>query len=404
MVDRRSFLRSGAAGLAGLGVAPELLAGQVPAPAAKAPMPAAAPRPAIRRTLGRTGITLPVVSMGVMNADNPNLVRAALEGGIVHFDTAHGYQRGRNEEMLGEVFKGVKRDAFVIATKVVGPGMDRATGRFGPDCKAEAFLDTFHLSLKRLQLDHVDILYLHNVTTREAVLFEPLLKAMQQLKKDGKARAIGVSTHGNEPEVIRAAVEGKVHDVVLTAYNFRQAHRAEVLAACREAAKAGLGIVAMKTQAGGRFSRGLPGPVNMKAALKWALQDPCVTTAIPGFTTFDQLAEDLSVMADVRLTDAEKAELEGAGQRAGLYCQQCGSCRPQCPQGLPVPDLMRGYMYAAGYHNLQLAKDLVTSLRLGEAPCAACDACAVRCVQGFEVRARIEHLLPLRELQDVFLA
>jgi predicted aldo/keto reductase-like oxidoreductase len=400
MVDRRTFLRSSAAGLAGLGLAPQLLAEEE----AKAPpSPAQAKKP-ITRTLGRTGITLPVVSMGVMNADNPNLVRAALEGGIVHFDTAHGYQRGRNEEMLGEVFKAVKRDSFVISTKVVAPGMDRSTGLFGPETKPEAFVETFHLSLKRLQMDHVDILHLHNVTRRESALFEPLLKTLLQLKKEGKTRFVGLSTHGNEPEVIRAAVESKVYDVVLTAYNFRQAHHAEVRAACQEASRAGLGVVAMKTQAGGRFSRDNPKPVNMKAALKWALQDPCVTTAIPGFTTFDQLAEDLTVLPDLRLTDAERLDLDGAVKTAGLYCQQCGTCLPQCPQALPIPDLMRGYMYAAGYRNLLAAKDLAHALALAEAPCASCDACAVRCVQGFEVRPRIEDLLPLRQVQDAFLA
>ena len=59
----------------------------------------------IYRTLGKTGIKLPVVSMGVMRADNPNLVKAAYENGMTHFDTANGYQGGRNETMLGEIFR-----------------------------------------------------------------------------------------------------------------------------------------------------------------------------------------------------------------------------------------------------------------------------------------------------------
>ena len=43
----------------------------------------------IYRTLGKTGIKLPVITMGVQNSDNPNLVRAALDAGMVHLDTAH---------------------------------------------------------------------------------------------------------------------------------------------------------------------------------------------------------------------------------------------------------------------------------------------------------------------------
>jgi hypothetical protein len=398
MVDRRGFLSSSLVGLAGLGVSPALLAAQEKAPTAPKP------KKILRRTLGRTGMSLPVVSMGVMNADNPSLVKAALEGGILHFDTAHGYQRGRNEEMLGEVFKGVKRDAFTLATKVSPPGLDRRTGAFAPDTKAEPFLEMFHLSLKRLQMDHVDILFLHNVSRREAALFEPILKALLQLKKEGKTRFIGVSTHSNEPEVIRAAIESKAYDVVLTSYNFKQAHHAEVRTACGEAKKAGLGIIAMKTQAGVWFDKEKTKPINMTAALKWALQDDCVTTAIPGFTTFEQLNMDLAVMEDIRMTDAERLGLAAPVKTAGLYCQQCGTCTPQCPHGLPIPDLMRGYMYAAGYRNLLHAKDLAIDLPVVDNPCGSCADCTVHCVQNFDVRPRIEELMKLRHMHDGFLA
>src|SRR6266567_5444530 len=61
--------------------------------------------PLLTRTLGKTGITLPVVSMGVMNADVPGILRRAYELGIKHFDTAAVYQEGRNEEMVGQVIK-----------------------------------------------------------------------------------------------------------------------------------------------------------------------------------------------------------------------------------------------------------------------------------------------------------
>lgn len=398
MVDRRSFLSSSLAGIAGLGLSDPRLGTD--------PKPLAVPKAkqVLRRTLGRTGLSLPVVSMGVMNADNPNLVRAALEGGIVHFDTAHGYQRGRNEEMLGDVFRGAKRESFTLATKVSPPGLDRRTGVFAAETRPEPFLDMFHLSLKRLQMDHVDILFLHNVSRRDAVLFEPILKALLQLKKEGKTRFIGVSTHGNEPEVIRAAAESRAYDVVLTSYNFKQNHHAEVRAACMEASKAGVGIIAMKTQAGVYFDREKTRPINMVAALKWALQEDFVTTAIPGFTTFDQLNTDLAVLENLRMTDAERQDLAGAAKLSGLYCQQCGTCAPQCPQDLPIPDLMRGYMYAAGYRNLLQAKDLAVSLPLADDPCGSCQTCTVRCVQDFDVRPRIEELLRLRGVQDAFLA
>jgi len=67
-----------------------------------------------------------------------------------------------------------------------------------------------------------------------------------------------VSTHSNEHEVIQAVLDAKVHDVVLTGYNFRKTNLAPLDAAIAEAVKAGLGIVAMKTMAGGFWDRGRP--------------------------------------------------------------------------------------------------------------------------------------------------
>ena len=104
--ERRSFLKNSFVLASGalLGVSAH---GQEKRSSGKAESGQAKPsgKKQIIRTLGRTGLRMPVVSMGVMNSGNPALVRAALEAGMTHFDTAHGYQKGRNEEMLGNVFK-----------------------------------------------------------------------------------------------------------------------------------------------------------------------------------------------------------------------------------------------------------------------------------------------------------
>jgi predicted aldo/keto reductase-like oxidoreductase len=387
-LKRRSFLKWGAAGLAGLAVNPA--AGN---PARKQqPAEPAKKNKFVLRPLAKTGLRLPIVSMGVMNADNPELVRAALDRGIVLLDTANGYQRGRNETMIGEVLKGRPRDSFVIATKVPA------------ESTSEEYLRNFEVSLRRLGLDHVDILHVHDCSSKQAVMSEPVLKALEKIKKDGKARFVGVSTHSNEPEVIRAVVEGKFHDVVLTAYNFRQRNREDIQKAIAEAAAAGVGIIAMKTQAGRFWDKARQQPINMKAALKWVLNDPNVTTAIPGMTTFDQLDLDLSVMEELALTETEKRELQLEVSSAGLYCQQCGRCRPGCPENLPLPSLMRSYMYAYGYRNLGAAYDLLQELDLPTNPCGSCISCTVRCVQGFDVADRVKDIVRLKDIPADFFA
>jgi predicted aldo/keto reductase-like oxidoreductase len=399
-LGRRSFLKKGLTGLAAVGAIP----GAVKAAALGQPSPAPAAAKPIVRTIGRTGLKVPVVSMGVMNADNPAVVQAALETGIVMLDTAHGYQRGRNEQMIGEVVKGRPRDSYMIATKVPGPQKDRTMQGLDAPALEKAFLEKFDLSLQRLGLDHVEILYLHNNSTREDVQNPAILAALEKAKTSGKARFIGTTTHANEPAVIRATVEAKVYDVVLTAYNFRQDHREEVRKAVAEAAAAGVGVVAMKTQAGAYWDKEKLQPINMRAALKWVLNDPNVATAIPGFTTFDQLKEDWSVVADLALTPQELKDLRFGEQAAGLYCQQCGQCLAGCPKGLPIPDLMRGYMYAYGYRNLRAAHELVGSLDLPGEACGACASCTAVCAKGFDLADRVRDISRLRTVPGDFFA
>jgi len=397
--SRRNFIKKSAAGLAGAAILPSMLKGET-----KPPVKTAGKTKMIYRTLGKTGLKLPVVSMGVMNADNPELVRAALDAGIVHLDTAWFYQMGRNEEMIGKVVKDRPRDSFVIATKVWEP-RDRQTGLFPEDAKPESFMEKFETSLKRLGMDYVDILYLHNISRKESALFEPYVALMKKLKKEGKARFIGVSTHKNEPEVIRAAADSKVYDVVLTAYNFNQDHREEVKKAIAYAAKAGLGIVAMKTQAGVFWDKEKQKPINMTAALKWVLQDENVHTAIPGFTTFDQLELDLTVMNDLTLTPKEKADLQPPKDpaMAGLYCQQCEQCVPQCPAKLEIPTLMRSYMYAYGYKNLEKARQTVELTDLTRLACNTCTTCNVKCAVGFDVKGRVLDITRIKDVPQDFL-
>lgn len=404
--SRRSFIKKSAVGLAGASI----LSSSFPLKGENKPGAQETGKKGkiVTRVLGRTGLKLPVVSMGVMNADNPNLVSAALDAGIVLLDTAHAYQRGKNEEMIGQVIKDRPRGSFVIATKVVGDYLDRKTGLFTEATKAEAFMEKFSTSLKRLGLEHVDILYLHSVVKRGALLFEPLLNALVKLKKEGKTRFIGVSTHRNEPEVLRAAADSRVYDVVLTAYNFRQPHIKEMNQAIAYAAKAGLGIVAMKTQAGVYWDRERKKQINMKAALKWALQNENVHTLIPGFTTFDQMKLDLSIMEDLTLTPQEKADLD-LGQEtdmAGLYCQHCGKCLKQCGKDVDIPTFMRSYMYAYGYKNLTLAAETLHSQfpGLSRLPCKSCDRCTVQCTMGFDVRGKILDIVRIQDIPEDFLA
>lgn len=356
----------------------------------------------LQRTLGKTGITLPVVSMGVMNADIPGLLRRAYELGIRHFDTAAGYQQGRNEEMVGSVIKemGV-RDQVVISTK--------QPSRNGPSSATDAkkrFIEGVESSLKRLQMDHVDILYHHAVDSISAARAEGPLEALQSLKKDGKTRFIGISTH-QTVEVLNEAIRLGGFDVALVMLNYTMVHDREILDTIERATKSGIGIVAMKTQAGGairpdpKLPKQLP-PASQTALLKWVLNHEFVTTAIPGFSTYEHLEQDFSVARNLMYTFEEEKFLADKGFAAKAeFCQQCGECKEDCAKNVDVPALMRAHMYAVQYRNMELARTTLASAAAGLNACATCESCPVVCRSTVPVARKIAELRALSRCEKV---
>jgi predicted aldo/keto reductase-like oxidoreductase len=134
------------------------------------------------------------------------------------------------------------------------------------------------------------------------------------------------------------------------------------------------------------------------------LQDPNVATVICGFTTFDQMTLDMTILKDLTLTASEREQLRQATVAAGLYCQGCGACVGQCAQALPIPDLMRAHMYLYGYRNLVAAQDLVLSLEIPGGACGACDTCPVSCANRWNVSERVRDVVRLRDVPAGFIA
>jgi len=352
----------------------------------------------LQRTLGKTGLALPVVSMGVMNADVPGLVRRAYELGIRYFDTAASYQNGRNEEMLGSVVKELgARDKVTIATKQAV-----RNHRQSPDAKSH-FIEGVEASLKRLQMDHVDVLFYHAVDSVEDARAEGPLEAIQALKKDGKTRFIGISTH-KTVEVLNEVMRVNMFDVALVMLNYTMAHDAEMLSTIEKASKSGIGIIAMKTQAGGtvrpdpKMPKELP-PASQTALLKWALNHEFVATAIPGFSTYEHLEQDFSVARNLAYTDDEKKFLGDKTFAAEAeFCHQCGQCSTDCPKQVDIPALMRSHMYAVQYGNGDMARQVVSEVAPGRGldACAICDSCLASCRNTVQIGRKIEQLKALR--------
>ncbi len=392
-LTRRGFMTAAAGGLVGAGIAGLAYAG--PASDKKEEKKGKI----ITRKLGKTEIEIPVVSMGVMNANNPEIVSASYDMGVRHFDTAAYYQGGKNERMVGEVIKelGV-RDDVVIATKIYTPNM--RVGDTAEDTRKKIRVQIDE-SLNRLQMNHVDILYVHVVDSAEFAMNEAVHEAMEEARKTGRTRFTGISTHKNMSEVINAVTESGWYDVVLTAINMTLADDDKLLGSIERAAAKGVGIVAMKTQVGGKRFQLPEGIADYdsttinQAALKWVMRNENITTSIPGYTTFEHMKEDFDIAYNLEFNEKEKCLLGECKLKVGMgYCRQCDLCLGDCPAGVDVPTLMRTHMYAAQYANFHHARATLDEIEAGRGldRCSGCGACTVRCPHLVDVAAKIEEL------------
>lgn len=407
MQNRRNFLKNSLLTLSGAGLA----SGSLSKPWL-ARNPLQDEMKFVYRILGKTGIRLPVISMGTGNTNNPKLVQSALDKGVKLLATSEAYQNGNNEKMVGNALNGRPRDSYMIMTSNGDINwIDTKTGLYNDNFDPKAFMQRVDESLKRLQVDYVDIFIQPFATTRESIFHKPVMKAMEAVKKSGKAKYLGIATHKLEHEAIRAAVDVGIHDVVMTAYNFRrkswysEQKGGELDEAIRYAAESGLGVIAMKTMAGVYWDKERTKPINATAALKWVLQNENIHTTVPDCSTYDHLDQDLAIMASPELTEEEKQDLTPPSEdsSSGLYCQQCNKCISQCPETLDIPTIMRSYMYAYGYKNLEYARKTLGSTGLRSFPCTDCSICNVKCLMDFNVRSKVLDIARLQEIPEDFI-
>jgi predicted aldo/keto reductase-like oxidoreductase len=377
-INRRTFIKTGVVGTATALIAPPAFAEALQQMADTGQT--AFPKP-VYRTLGRTGLKISVVSFGAMLTPEPEVIRVAIDQGVNYIDTARKYMGGKNEEIVGKAVKGV-RDKVFIATKTLPESTS----------KADIIRDV-ETSLKTLGTDHIDVIQLHNLTDKGRIFIAETREALTLLKKQGKIRFCGVTTHKNEVEVLNALADDpdRFFDTCLVKYNFKAEKAVSV--AIDRAAAAGIGIIAMKTQIGGYDTTGLGKVSAHQAALKWALQNPKVAAAIPGMKNMSQLREDIAVMgmsfsyADLRRLDRYAEAI------APFYCSFCGSCEAGCPRGVEISTVNRSLMYAeGGYRDVSLARATYAELppQATAAACSDCDGCSARCVNGLDISAKME--------------
>jgi len=377
-MNRRAFLKNGVAGTAAAMIATPALAESLMQMAKSEPPEFPAP---VYRTLGRTGLKISTVSFGAMLTPEPEVLRVAFDHGVNYVNTSRKYMGGKNEITVGAAVKGI-RDKVYIATKVLSESRT----------KADIIRDV-ETSLKTLGTDYIDVIQVHDLTGVTSALLAETKETLALLKKQGKVRFCGVTTHLNEVAVLNYLADDpdQFFDTCLVKYNFTSDKR--VGTAISRAAKAGIGIIAMKTQVGGYDIAGLGKITQHQAALKWVLQNPDVTAAIPGMKDLTQLKEDIAVMG-MSFTYADLRRLDRYAEAiAPFYCNFCGACEVGCPHGVEISTINRSLMYAeGGYRDIHLARTTYNELpqQTMASVCTGCQECTARCVNGLDIAAKMD--------------
>jgi predicted aldo/keto reductase-like oxidoreductase len=312
MLTRRRFLQA-TAGTALVTVAPRAGGQAGGAPTGKVPqgkykIPAGAQLP--RRELGRTGERVSILGLGGYHLgfpteqDSIRLVRMALDHGMNFLDNCWDYNGGISELRMGKALRdGYRKKAFL---------MTKLDGR-----TAEATRQQLEQSMKRLQVDVIDLVQIHEVIRRDDPerCFAPngTIEALLTARKAGKLRFIGFTGH-KDPDIHRhmldvARQNGFRFDTVQMPVNVLDAHyrsfeREVITVALRD----GTAVLGMKPMGAGLIL--MSGAANAEECLRYAMSVPGIGVTITGCDSQGVLEQALAIALDFHpMPDAEREKL-----------------------------------------------------------------------------------------------
>lgn len=281
--------------------------------------------------LGLGTAALPGLYTPVDREDAIGAIRRAIERGLNLIDTAPMYGHGRSEELLGEALAGVPRDSYVLSTKVgrlLAPEdpakmTDSQWRNISPyrwyfDFSRDAVLRSHEESLKRMKVDHVDILLIHDPDDHWEDAIRHAYPAIHKLREEGTVKAIGAGM--NQWQMLKRFAEEGDFDCFLLAGRYTLLDRTaepEFLPVCE---RKGISILI-----GGPYNSGIlaggttfnyaPAPAEMlarvaqmralcarydidlkAAALQFPFRRPAVAATIPGARTPAELDQNAQLL------------------------------------------------------------------------------------------------------------
>lgn len=380
---RRHFLSTLPSGILGLGLGKNVKANHSGSPQASGE--SAAAKIVKYNPLGKTGLKASDVSCGAISFFEPSVLRYAFDLGVNYFDTAEGYMRQKSETFIGEALNDV-RDKLIIATKHGHSARDRIT--------KESIIQRMEESLKRMQTDYIDFALVHGVDDLKLFDNQELRAAYEQLKKDGKIRFTGFSTH-NAKVTLKQALDYDFAQLVLVIYNHMEGKEIEPL--LKQVRRKGIATVAMKIFAGGKQGN-LKSFVNQQvsypqAAIRWVLSNPDIDTCVPTMSSYSHVEE--YVTASGKSMDRTDLAVISEYQKrtCDQYCRvSCSQCLSSCPQHVAINDILRYRMYFEDYRREKEAIFHYAQLDDTRKPwsCSQCAGfCEQACPYGLKVKEKV---------------
>jgi aryl-alcohol dehydrogenase-like predicted oxidoreductase len=347
--------------------------------------------------LGNTGLMMSDISFGTGGLPSASMILRAVDRGINYFDTAPDY--GPSEKYIGKAMKKIQRDKMIIASKFCTP---YSYPSHLPQGRSKSvYIKAVENSLSRMNTDYMDICFVHAIGEQSAskekemkrLLDENMLSAFADLKKAGKVRFLGVSSHGpnHMEELLMAAVKSGRFDMIMPSFNFMSfPGLTDVL---KETEKRSVGVVAMKTLAGAKDSdfdsKGAP---FAPAAFKWVLKHPGVNGLVITIKTVSDLNLYLTASGK-KFTASDKKTLDLYASRFGTeYCRTgCSECESSCPDGVAIATALRYRMYFKDYSMEKTAMKSYAGLEAKAENCSSCKTrnCDSSCPYGLSVSAAL---------------
>ncbi len=326
--------------------------------------------------LGKTDMMVTQIGFGgipiqrLSDKDAVNVVRRCLDLGINFFDTANGYTT--SEERIGKAIKGRRREDIFIATKTFARSH-------------EEIKEHLDLSLKRLNIEYIDLYQFHQVGDLDAMkkILDPengLIRDFEDAKKAGKIRHIGATVH--KLDTAKELVKSERFETLMFPFNFITCEPAdELLPLCREH---DVGFINMKPMAGGMLE-------DASVAFKYLFRFPDIAI-IPGIEKVSEIEEIVSLYEDPHeMTAAEKEKMGQLREELGTrFCRRCEYCQP-CQQGVPISMLMAFPSFVKRLPpDWYLKNPHIPDMMEKATECIECGECETRCPYNLPIREMIK--------------